>query len=268
MPSIRTSASSKVDLALITSTRSISFLKSAQYAQEILIWAASTFEGLFQETAFGPSGNVITDIIASENLKIPVLFIDTLHHFKETLDLASKSQAKYGYTLHTYRSLMDARLKPSSLLSMARSCGRMMKTLMTTWSRSSLPAEPTKNRIFVLLSLIDDVAAKMVTGLNSKSLEIEKGVGMFKLNPLATWSFSQVWAYLRANEIPYNTLLDQGYKSIGDYHSTKPVQAGGDERSGRWSGSTKTECGLHKDYFAMRSAFMARKKTTATEVHA
>ncbi|KAJ1843164.1 3'-phosphoadenylsulfate reductase, partial [Coemansia sp. RSA 2703] len=91
-------------------------------------------------------------------------------------------------------------------------------------------------------------------------VEIEKGTGLVKINPLANWSFQQVWTYLRANEVPYNVLLDRGYKSIGDFHSTLPVKEGADERSGRWQGSEKTECGLHKDYFAMRAAYAARKK--------
>ncbi|KAJ2828353.1 3'-phosphoadenylsulfate reductase, partial [Coemansia furcata] len=90
-------------------------------------------------------------------------------------------------------------------------------------------------------------------------VEIES-TGLVKINPLAMWSFQQVWTYLRANEVPYNALLDQGYKSVGDYHSTRPVKEGEDERAGRWAGEEKTECGLHKDYFAMRAEFLARNK--------
>jgi len=83
---------------------------------------------------------------------------------------------------------------------------------------------------------------------------------MIKINPLAYWDFQQVWSYIKANEVPYNALVDQGYKSIGDWHSTRAPTNDGDERSGRWDGKEKTECGLHKDYFKMRAAFMAAKK--------
>ena len=48
-----------------------------------------------------------------------------------------------------------------------------------------------------------------------------------------------------ANNVPYNELLDRGYKSVGDWHSTQPVAAGEDERAGRWKGKAKTECGIH-----------------------
>jgi hypothetical protein len=83
-----------------------------------------------------------------------------------------------------------------------------------------------------------------------------------KVNPLANWGFSQVKQYIDVNQVPYNPLLDQGYKSVGDWHSTKAasgavakdVGSDADERAGRWAGRTeKTECGLHKDC-ACRSA--------------
>ncbi len=88
-------------------------------------------------------------------------------------------------------------------------------------------------------------------------LEIDS-TGLIKVNPLATWSFEQVKDYIDMAGVPYNALLDQGYKSIGDWHSTKPAVAGEGERAGRWAGATKTECGLHLDYFKMKKA--AEKK--------
>ena len=61
--------------------------------------------------------------------------------------------------------------------------------------------------------------------------------------------------------MPYNPLIDQGYRSIGDWHSTKPVSNNAaNERAGRWEGQAKTECGLHKDYFEMRAAFLAARE--------
>ena len=65
--------------------------------------------------------------------------------------------------------------------------------------------------------------------------------GLTKFNPLADWSRDDVWAYIAAHRVPYNPLHDRGYASIGCTHCTKP----GDGRDGRWSGSDKSECGLH-----------------------
>ena len=85
-----------------------------------------------------------------------------------------------------------------------------------------------------------------------KPLEIDT-TGLLKLNPLFAWSFDLVKLYIDINEVPRNKLLDQGYRSIGDWHSTVKVGDGQGERDGRWAGTSKTECGLHKDYFQIKA---------------
>ena len=69
--------------------------------------------------------------------------------------------------------------------------------------------------------------------------------GLIKVNPLANWSFKEVQDYVNQHDVPFNELLQRGYKSVGDWHSTQPVAQGEDERSGRWKGKNKTECGIH-----------------------
>jgi phosphoadenosine phosphosulfate reductase len=73
----------------------------------------------------------------------------------------------------------------------------------------------------------------------------DKRFDLWKLNPLADWSEEQVWAYINEHGIPYNPLHDQGYPSIGCTHCTKPVAPGEDPRGGRWSGLSKSECGIN-----------------------
>ena len=67
----------------------------------------------------------------------------------------------------------------------------------------------------------------------------------YKLNPLAYWSYDDVWDYIRKYKVPYNPLHDQGYKSIGDTMTTQPVDGSDDERSGRFVGMDRSECGIH-----------------------
>ena len=67
----------------------------------------------------------------------------------------------------------------------------------------------------------------------------------YKINPLAFWSYEQVWKYIRHYNIPYNKLHDEGYKSIGDFMTTAPVDAKAAERSGRFVGLHTSECGIH-----------------------
>ncbi|MDA0576932.1 MAG: phosphoadenylyl-sulfate reductase [Verrucomicrobia bacterium] len=71
--------------------------------------------------------------------------------------------------------------------------------------------------------------------------------GIIKLNPLADWDQDRMWAYIRANKIPYNRLYDKGYTSIGCAPCTRPVPAGEDPRSGRWwwELAEHKECGIH-----------------------
>jgi phosphoadenosine phosphosulfate reductase len=73
------------------------------------------------------------------------------------------------------------------------------------------------------------------------------GEPLVKLNPLAAWSLQKVWSYIRANDVPYNALHDQGFVSIGCEPCTRVPRPGEHERAGRWwwEEATKRECGLH-----------------------
>jgi phosphoadenosine phosphosulfate reductase len=73
----------------------------------------------------------------------------------------------------------------------------------------------------------------------------DKRFDLWKLNPLADWSERDVWSYIREHSIPYNSLHDRGYPSIGCTHCTQPVGPGGGPRDGRWVGTAKQECGIN-----------------------
>jgi phosphoadenosine phosphosulfate reductase len=80
-------------------------------------------------------------------------------------------------------------------------------------------------------------------------------MGLLKLNPLFAWTFPFVEWYITENKVPRNALLDQGYRSVGDWHSTRKAEEGDvGERAGRWAGREKTECGLHTDHLKLKEA--------------
>ena len=89
--------------------------------------------------------------------------------------------------------------------------------------------------------------------------------GLLKLNPLFSWTFPFVQWYVDTNKVPRNKLLDQGYRSVGDWHSTaKSADGDQGERAGRWAGKAeKTECGLHVDYFKMKAAAEAKVRSAS-----
>ena len=69
--------------------------------------------------------------------------------------------------------------------------------------------------------------------------------GLWKLNPLVDWDERRVWSYIKDQRVPYNTLHDQGYPSIGCMPCTTVALEGAGERAGRWAGTDRTECGIH-----------------------
>lgn len=186
---------------------------------------------------------------------VPLIFLDTLYHFKETIDLARRCEETYNVKLYTY--------KPAdSVEEFEQEHGERL------WENDEsmydyLVKVENGRRAYEELNVKSIITGRRRSQKGDRSeipvLEVDS-TGMIKLNPLAYWDFQQVWTYIRANEVPYNTLVDQGYRSIGDWHSTRKPASHDDERSGRWHGSQKTECGMHQDYFKMRAAFMAAKR--------
>ena len=79
---------------------------------------------------------------------------------------------------------------------------------------------------------------------------------LLKYNPLAAWTSDDVWAYIRANEVPYNDLHDRGFLSIGCEPCTRPIGPGEHERAGRWwwEEATQKECGLHAQNIVVKIA--------------
>ena len=84
------------------------------------------------------------------------------------------------------------------------------------------------------------------TRQNARKIEVDDRRGIVKVQPLADWTSRDVWRYIWRHGIPYNTLHDHGYPSIGCMPCTTSVNGtSSDERAGRWRGTGKIECGLH-----------------------
>ena len=215
-------------------------------AKEILEYALAEFlpqgKVLFL-TAFGPEGCVILQILSEifsetkfhnrENFLIANL--DTNYQFKETLELKDQLEAKYGMNIEM--------IQPK--LSIAAQEERYGKNLyerdpdQCCYIRKLVPLANLLEDKFAWITSIrrdqTEVRAK------AKAIEYDKKFKLGKINPLIKWTKSDVWKYIHENQIPYNSLLDQGYDSIGCEPCTKP----GIDRQGRWVGKDKIECGIH-----------------------
>ncbi|KAF7591851.1 hypothetical protein BBP40_001048 [Aspergillus hancockii] len=232
--------------------------------QDVLRWCVTSLPHLFQTTAFGLTGLVTLDMLSKLEVPRPqmvdLIFLDTLHHFKETLDLVEKVRQKYpNNNVHVY--------KPKGLNSeeeFAKKYGARLwerDDQFYDWVAKVEPAQRAYRELNVHAVLTGRRRSQGGKRGDLDIIEVDEA-GLIKINPLANWSFDQVKQYVKDNDVPYNELLDRGYKSIGDYHSTQPVKENEDERSGRWKGQAKTECGIHnpRSKYAQYLMDMERKR--------
>jgi len=218
--------------------------------QEILSWALDHLPNIFQSTAFGLTGLVTLDMLSTISPNPPpLIFIDTLYHFKETLDLVERIGRRYSVPVNIYRPP-----EANTTQEFEQKYGKQLWTIDEDRYDYLVKVEPAR-RAYSELNVQTIITGRRASQGAARSalqpLEVDE-TGLLKLNPLFAWSFQQVVDYIKEHNVPRNALLDQGYKSVGDWHSTKPSSNGEDERGGRWAGSEKTECGLHKDYFALK----------------
>lgn len=239
-------------------------------ADDILKWAHSQLpQGLIQVTSFGPSGLVVLDKLRKLGLlsHVSVLTIDTLHLFPESYAFIKSMKIEIPEMhLHVYqpqnfrsRNAFDQQYGESfwkkspdeyayfsKVEPMVRGLKEMNTSGWITGRRRSQGAE----RASLPVVEIDNLDPMRI-----------------KINPLAYWTYEDVWKYIRDARLLYNPLHDEGYKSIGDTMTTKPVDAAASERSGRFVGMQKTECGMHIHFEKIEKMRQdARKKNQVFEM--
>ena len=207
---------------------------------EVIAWAVGRYGArLTMATAFGPEGCLIIHWLAAIAPRTFVFNLDTGYQFPETLALRDQIAVRYGVEVSLERpetSVADyERLHGGPLYRAApdRCCSdrklaviRRVLVGFDAWM-SGIRRDQSPDR-----------AAAAIVGWDHK-------FGVVKISPLANWTKAMVGdASVRAR-VPDNPLHDRGFVSIGCAPCTRAVTAGEDERAGRWSGMTKTECGLH-----------------------
>ncbi len=209
--------------------------------EEIIAWASKRYAPhLTMATAFGPEGCVILSMIARVAPETYVFNLDTGYQFQQTLDLRTRIAEKYGVEVDMLQpelTVPEYEVKhggPLYKTNPTQCCfDRKIKVLRQAaagkqaWM-SGIRRDQSADR-----------AQAAIVGWDEK-------FGLVKVSPLANWTKSDVWKRILDEEVPYNPLHDQGYPSIGCWPCTRALADGEtDDRAGRWSGSAKTECGLH-----------------------
>ena len=207
-------------------------------AEEILRWSVEHFapERFAQVSAFGPGSAVLIHMLKDIAPRLPVVFIDTLHHFPETLEHMERVREMYDLDLHVYRPA-------ATRAEFEAKYGEKLWEHDLAKYQQVAKVEPFLEATRALDGWITGRRrdqAKTRTML----LPVEGGEKL-RVNPLVHWSRGEVWRYILDNNLPYNPLHDRGYTSIGDEPLTTPVASDEDERAGRWRGAAITECGIH-----------------------
>ena len=177
---------------------------------------------------------VILDLLRKQNPQIPVLFLETGFHFPETT--AYRDQMARDWNLNLVNLLPFREVGPLYQTDMAACCGaRKVEPLMAALAGYDVWFTGLRRE-------------QSPTRANLQHVEphkIPSGHQLTKVSPLAEWTWKDVWAYLKANDIPHLSLYDQGYTSIGCAPCTQKPLDPENLRSGRWAGGGKLECGIH-----------------------
>lgn len=207
-------------------------------AQDLLAWTDENFAGHYI-VASNMQDAVLVDLAAKVRPGVDVLFLDTGYHFVETIGTRDAVEAVYDVNVVNVRpersvAEQDALLGKNLFERNANECCRLRKV------------EPLSKALQGYSAWVTGIRrVEAPTRANAPLISWDAAFGLVKINPLAAWTDEDMQAYIDANGILVNPLVDEGYPSIGCAPCTnKPVE-GADPRSGRWLGQAKTECGLH-----------------------
>ncbi len=200
---------------------------------------------------------VMTDAILRHKLGIEIFTLDTQRLHADTLNVIAAIRKRYGYDVRVFRPEPEAvteyvvkfgRDAFYESAELRKRCCHIRKVEPLNRALEGKEAWITGQR-----------RDQAVTRSELKVQEYDAARGKVKFNPLADWSEDEVWTYIRAFDVPYNALHDQGYRSIGCAPCTRPTVAGEDVRAGRWwwEQPEARECGLHVE----PDGRLARSKT-------
>lgn len=199
-------------------------------ATRVIRWAVDNFGADLCLTA-SMTDAVLIDLAVKVDPAIEIVFIDTQYHFSETLDTVDAVRRRYHPNL---RILSTDRMRDDLWRTDTDACCHARKVVPLEQALAGKKAWMSG------LRRVDD-AGRATTPI----VHYDKR-GLVKINPIATWTDDDVAGYIADHDVIVNPLLGKGYPSIGCWPCTRAVRPGEDVRAGRWSGTDKTECGLHE----------------------
>jgi phosphoadenosine phosphosulfate reductase len=211
-------------------------------------------------SSFGAEDMVLVDLIARNALPIGIFTLDTGRLPEQTLALIDRVRDRYVLPVDVY-SPAPARLEPFVRTHGVNGFYRSVELRKTCCAIRK--TEPLARALAGKKAWITGLRREQsVTRSDVPYEEFDAVHGLRKFNPLVDWTEEDVWTYLRARDVPYNALHDQGYRSIGCAPCTRAVEPGEDVRAGRWwwENPEHKECGLHR-----RPVIIERTTAEATQ---
>ena len=215
-------------------------LGNAETALALLRTMRDVFPGrIAAVSSFGAESAVVLHMLAGIDPAVPVIFLDTGKLFPETLAYRDTLVARLGLL-----DVRSARPDPARL-AVTDPNGALWQHDPDRCCRDR-KVEPLETALSGFAAWI--TGRKRYQGASRRTLDmVEAGPdAKIKLNPLARWSAAEVEHYLARHDLPLHPLRARGYRSIGCTTCTRPVLPGEESRAGRWSGTGKTECGIHR----------------------
>lgn len=206
-------------------------------AGEVLEWGAEHLETPLAVT-LSMQDTVLAELAARHAPDADLIFLDTGYHFPETLEVATRVDERYSNRL---LSVTPVHTREEQDQIQGKDLYKSDPTLCCAL-RKVEPLNAVKRAYEGWVTGLKRVDAP--TRAKTPVLEIDK-TGRVKLNPLAAWTDEDIENFIRDNDLIVHPLTRQGFPSIGCATCTARVAEGADPRSGRWSGTEKTECGLH-----------------------
>lgn len=214
--------------------------------EETLVFLAEEFKNkVVFSTSFGQEDQVITDLIASNNIEVNIFTLDTGRLFQETYDVFHSTLKKYKKHIEVYfpeASEVEQLLNQKGPNSFYESVENRKECCFI-------------RKVAPLTKALKGNAV-WITGLRAEQSENRSDLNVFeydekfeiiKFNPLLKWSLIEVQEYIDKNNVPQNTLHKKGFISIGCAPCTRAILPEEDIRAGRWWWeSSHKECGLHQ----------------------
>ncbi len=213
----------------------------ASTPEELIEWAAQEYgDKLIASTSFGATSAVMLHLIHRVAPRTPIICVDTGYLFPETYQFAEDLIKRLELDVRFYAALMSP--------------ARQEALYGKLWEQGEdgVNRYLQMNKVEPMQRAIQDLGAEgWMAGLRAEQTahraglrRIDRQDGRVKIHPILNWSADQMTSYMERHDLPYHPMVEQGYRSIGDHHSTIPTTADMDPRDGRILGKTR-ECGLH-----------------------